>query len=357
MNILHITNIRNTPNGIRTVLSKLVPEQIKLGHNVALASTKQNAECSNLYVHIIQDKKYIINLIDSFSPDIVIFHSLYEKTYITTYKYLRQRNIPYIIMLHGGLSKENYKKNHLKKVFANFLFFNGFIREARSVIYLNKEEYKNSIVPKINPKYSIIPNGCTPHIDINHIVVDKIEIIYIGRINIYHKGLDVLLETLKKLHTDKMYNYIHFSFYGNDNFGGLNWLKNELNEIAEIADYKGQVFGEAKDFAYRHSNIFILTSRFEGMPMGVLEALSYGIPCLITPQTNMANIIEQYHCGWVVNLDSEKIKEAIIKAVSDYKLQRKILEDNALEAAKYFSWEKIAEDSIAAYEQIILQTL
>ena len=38
-------------------------------------------------------------------------------------------------------------------------------------------------------------------------------------------------------------------------------------------------------------HIYILTSRYEGMPLTVLEALSCGCPCLITSQTNMEDLI------------------------------------------------------------------
>ena len=39
-------------------------------------------------------------------------------------------------------------------------------------------------------------------------------------------------------------------------------------------------------------DLFIHTFRFEGHPIAVLEALSYGIPCLLTPGTNMAGEVE-----------------------------------------------------------------
>lgn len=56
--------------------------------------------------------------------------------------------------------KENYKKGKFKKYIANLLFFNKFLKGAKSVIYLNQGEYSNSLVKSINPRSVIIPNGC-----------------------------------------------------------------------------------------------------------------------------------------------------------------------------------------------------
>ena len=82
-------------------------------------------------------------------------------------------------------------------------FFNSVLKNASSIIYLNESEYNNSVVPYINPKRCIIPNGCE---DSDNAVItpnkrDNINLTFIGRINYYHKGLDVLINALKIIDT------------------------------------------------------------------------------------------------------------------------------------------------------------
>lgn len=353
MNILHIANIGSSANGIGSVLICLEKEQRFLGHNVKVVSLRENKIYKDTQIiHIDNLVEFQKEIVD-FQPDIAVFHSLYYTEYLRFAKYLNNKKIPYLIMLHGALSKENYKKSHWKKFIANLLCFNRFIKQAKSIIYLNQAEYNNAIVPKINPNYMIIPNGCNlPENVTLHTINDRIEILYLGRIERMPKGLDILIETLKVLKQEKANKFVHISFYG-DNLDKqeLEWFKTARGTLEDICNFYGSAYGEEKDKAYRNTDIFILTSRYEGMPMGVLEALSYGKPCLITPQTNMADIINKYHCGWVTDLSPQAIAETIVKACEEYREKAESFFNNSLSASKVFSWKEIAKKSIEEYRK------
>lgn len=354
MNIIHIGNVGIEANGVGRVIENLSQEQIKLGHNVLALTARVKKEPLPLFqeVHSIKDFTHIV---DEFNPDIFIFHSLYIGEYIKFYPYLLEKKIPYLIQLHGALSRQNYKKNHLKKWLANTFFYNRFIRNAQSIIYLNKSEYDNSIVKEINPKNTIIPNGCPilKMSDIKRNANDRLEITYLGRIDFHHKGLDKLLEAIQILQKDSIKNDIHFSIYGNGEEEQIDKLKNDIKGLSPLVDFYGAVYGDKKIMAFRKSDIFILTSRYEGMPMGVLEALSYQIPCILTPETNMEDIIREYKCGWITEFESSKIAFTIKKAAKEYRKEKEELRGNSYNASKEFMWDKIAEMSINQYSKII----
>ena len=347
MNIIHIGNVALEANGVGRVIENLSKEQIKLGHNVMVLTAIVKKEPLPLFqeVHSVKDFKAIV---DKFKPDIFVFHSLYIWEYIKFYPYLLKNKIPYLIQLHGALSVQNYKKNHLKKWLANELFYNRFIQNAKSIIYLNNSEYNNSIVKNINPKSIIIPNGCpiTKIPTVKRDNIDKTEIIYLGRIDYHHKGLDKLLDAIHILKNDDISNLIHFSFYGNGHIDQINKLKSELADLSPLADFYGSAYGDTKINAFCKSDIFILTSRYEGMPMGILEALSYHIPCIITKETNMSDIISDYNCGWISKLEASEIASTIKKAIYEYKIKKDELRYASFEASKIFMWDKIAELSI-----------
>lgn len=89
--------------------------------------------------------------------------------------------------------------------------------------------------------------------------------------------------------------------------------------------------------------------------MGILEALSYGVPCLVTKGTNLGEIIEKYDAGWVAETTAESIADKLEQAVSEkdkWKMKsrnaRKLIEDN-------FEWGKVAAYAIEKYIQIIVR--
>lgn len=355
MKIIHICSVRpQKPNGIKTVLENLAPKQIEAGHQVRVFSI--NSEKSN-FEDVNSIRKFIQN-INLDKPDIVIFHSIYYLLYIPFAIILMIKRIPYAIELHGALSKENYKVSHIKKVVANFIFFKKFIKKAKSIIYLNIQEYNNSIVKTINPKCTIIPNGCNSIENLQsqiNLGQGLLNIIYIGRIERVHKGLDVLLDAIDIINKEKAGLEVKLSFYGDGNSQELEWFTQRISSINHIVEFYGPIYGEEKDRVMRNANMFILTSRSEGMPMGVLEALSYGLPCILTPGTNIGDEVKTAGAGWLTDANPIKIAEAINNAVTEFYKNFNVLRNNAIELAKKYDWSNIAIMSINEYQYMIIK--
>ena len=347
MKILHIAPIGSFQEGIGTVLNNLVPLQIELGNDVRIISQFDNHIYRDLPIKTIRSinsfKRYLCNWV----PDIVIFHSLYEMIYLSFARIVKSIGIPYCIQMHGALSMENYKKGHIKKLIANILWFNSFIKKASKIIYLNQSEFDKCVVNKLNPSYVIIPNGTNTSIDIdvNRIVNEFIKIIYIGRIDIINKGLDVLVQALKIISecTDEKFKII---FYGSGTSKDVDTFKNCISSISDIAEYKGELYGKEKKECLLSSDMYILTSRSEGMPMGVLEALSHGLPCILTPGTNMTDEIKMFNAGFCTDLDPTCIADVISFAIKSYKNNPIEYRKNAIRLAKKFDWHNIAKESI-----------
>lgn len=355
MKILHVVNVGILANGIGAVILPLQEEQARLGHTIKVATVRHLRSPIPPLFEIHKASEFS-ELINEFSPDVVIFHSLYMVEYISFSKYLTKCHIPYLVELHGALSKENYKKGKFKKYIANLLCFNKFLRGAKSIIYLNAGEYSNSLVKNINPQSIIIPNGCYLPSKVERfdkMPPERIEILFLGRIDIYHKALDVLLEALEIVEKEGCADRIHFHFYGTGLESDLASFKSAINKISSFADFGGPVYGREKEQVFQSSHIFILNSRYEGMPMGILEALSYGLPCIITPQTNMAEFIQDSNAGWVTKLDAKEIADTIIKACHQYEDDFVGYSQRTYDLAKQFSWQKIAIESINSYTSVI----
>ena len=247
------------------------------------------------------------------------------------------------------------KSHALKKMVANVLFFNKFVANASSIQFLAENEYLES---KDNFKFKdhfILSNGV--EIPKKHYVVKKrkeFKIVFIGRYNIYHKGLDILLESIRR-HVDWFRNNrVVVELYGSDSDNGFAFLtgyvaKNKLNDIVHI---KGPVFGEDKERALLDADIFIHTSRLEGQPTSVIEAISYGIPVIATPGTNMADVVERNNLGFVADFDSEGVYECIKKAFLNKDSFLQTSKNAVLYTKDNYGWDEIIKKTVTVYENI-----
>lgn len=352
MKILHVAFIKDTGiNGIKSVLDKLIPEQIKLGNEVLLYNI-----FSPLKGNFAKIKEFK-TIIREFKPDIVVFHSLYRGLFFIYGRYLYSKKIPYLIEPHGGTSFANSKKNPIIKKIANILCVNKFVRQAKSIIYLNREEENQCVFSGIRRSCLVIPNGI--NIDENvplipHKIYSHVKIVYFSAIRTHQKGLDYLLPAIKKYIGENNGNEIEFDFYGStETEMDLQLLQTYIDSSKGRIVYHGLISGKEKNIVLNNSDIFILTSRYEGMPMAVLEALSQGTPCILTPQTNMADFVKQSNCGWITDLDVDAISETLTVAVNDYLQRHEELRRNAFLSVKGYDWAKIADDSVVAYKSII----
>ena len=356
MRIIHVSSYKaEFFNGIKSVLVELVPAQRALGNEVWVLNHEQNTQ------PVIEGERYVTSIrdfasiVDCIKPDFVLFHSLYGLKDVLFSYYLRFKNITYIVEPHGGTSKENAKKNALKKKIANFIYAKNFIRHAAGLVYLNEKEKSECVFTNIRCNAAVIPNGTHLHHSVGKIKsADAVRFIFLARIDIIQKGLDLLFPAIEKLNNMVAKDKVEFHFYGkarNPQWGRM------FDEFIASSDsnvfFHGAAIGCDKEKAFEKSDIFILTSRYEGMPMAVLEALSFGLPCIVTPQTNMSELITENNAGWVTTTDIQCIADTLFKAYNEYVTNRDSYIQNALNAVLPYDWNKIAQMSVVEYSRLI----
>ena len=86
--------------------------------------------------------------------------------------------------------------------------------------------------------------------------------------------------------------------------------------------------------------------------MGILEALSYGLPCLVTEGTTLANDIADSNAGWGTKTSLEGIQSAIDEIVNiRADMFLKSANAVALIQSKY-AWNMIAKITIGEYAEL-----
>lgn len=332
MKILHISSIgfenKNFISGIKSVLLEEVKWENKIhGLSSKILVFKKPEEENSFFLY----NKNIKNSILEFKPNFVIFDGFYMIQHCFIAKFLKKNNIKYYIKPHGSFNKiaqNNSKIKFVKKVVARILFFNNYVKNSNGLIFLNQMEKENSIYRK--EKEFILPNGINEiEIKLNKEIKDSVNFVFLGRIDFFHKGLDILLDTILKNKEYFVKNKTIFNFYGNGKKEEINRLNSYLKKMPQIIKYHGSVYGNDKFKVLNKNDIFILISRFEGMPMGILEALAIGVPCFISKETGMEKYIKQYNAGWV-NENKKNLFEDLKKCIEEIKKNSEFYKINSL---------------------------
>lgn len=363
MRILHVTAMKTlSPNsGIPTVLKGLVSEQNKF-RGIEAMVLSLNAEVSSIdseFFHFIGDES-VGSFLDRYAPSIVIIHSFYRFKLVIISKELLKRRVPFFVEPHGSFGKQAMKKSIIKKYLANLTVFRHLIKKALGYIFTNEAEMLDSVYRTKND--IVIPNGIWLNaldfkVNKNQLKATNVVFYYLGRYDIHHKGLDYLIDALKLLDQNKI--SIVVNFYGTGNKEQIGFIRDSILSLKHIKAYeKGPVFGNDKKVALESSNILLLTSRYEGSPMTVLDALCYGNPCLVTPGTNIADEVANNELGWKAELSAQSIADTIILAREQYmKRADKYINQCKNYVAEHYSWERIAEISIKSIESVLHSSL
>ena len=351
MKLLHIIGSElPEKSGITSVLRYLPYEQNKIdGVDVKTVSCLLNNRTSRIknidYIDVSKFKDYIL----AFKPDIAILHDFFIFSYAKITRLLRKYKIKYFLEPHGAFGTTALQKSRLKKLIANSTIFKKTIRRASGYIFTTKQERDNSAYHSLVE--FIIPNGVVSDSvdESNHKNLDTLHMpvfYFMGRYDINHKGLDYLLDALGIL--DKQGISLTFNFYGTGAKEEIDYVDSRIQEFKVVkAKNCGTIFGKEKDSEMTKLNILVLTSRYEGSPIVVLEAFSYGNPVIVTPGTNVANEVYQNRLGWSTQLEPHDIASTIAKAMNEYR-------QNALSyivrTKKYvlenFTWDRIAKYSV-----------
>jgi glycosyltransferase involved in cell wall biosynthesis len=288
------------------------------------------------------------------SPDIIIVEQFYDFGGKKILKTITNSGIPYVIIPRGELTKSAQKRKAWKKILGNFIIFNRFAFQAAAIQYLTEQERRDS-GERWNKKGFVIPNGiCFPKRTKEYYHEIGIKCISIGRIEPYHKGLDTLVKACAMISSQLRNSICKIDLFGPDYDGKVFELKEQIRQfrIDDIIEIHNGLYGEQKEKVILDSDCFIITSRFEGHPMALIEALSYGLPCVVTRGSNMKEAVEEYDAGWTSENDVVKLKDTLLKMIKEKELLR-VKGKNAIRLASQFEWDKIALKTQYEYKKII----
>lgn len=168
-------------------------------------------------------------------------------------------------------------------------------------------------------------------------------ILYVGRL-VPEKGLEYLIRAFKKVKTSKKLVLAGGS-------SDTNEFETKLKKLAsgdERIIFTGFVQGEILEELYSNAYIYTLPSDLEGMPLSLLEAMSYGNCCLVSDIEECSSVVEQnaiiFRKGNIKDL-----KEKLQDAIDSEELVKKIGSVSAEFICNKYNWDDITRSTIELY--------
>jgi glycosyltransferase involved in cell wall biosynthesis len=278
--------------------------------------------------------------------DVVQLHSVFTPPNALLARRLR---VPYVISPHGGYAPASLARSARRKTAYKYLLERPMLRRAALRVALTDVEARDLDAFGAGRPVAVIPNGVIPaprdldgaafRRELGLGPTDRL-LLFVGRLDILHKGLDVLLDGVAEASAWRL------AVVGPDVRGGRAWLLARaealgmLSRLAVVGPRQGRALHEA----FAAADCFALTSRWEGLPIALLEALSHGVPAVVSPAVDRLVGVSQADAGWSVRASELGLA---LRRLDGAELARRAAGTRAL-AARY-DWTAIAARYEAAY--------
>lgn len=367
MKILLINFMETTsPGGINKTVHELGKNLSKKGHSVTVLQPNVMDLPSEEFFNgfkIIRVKSrfknhfygfcpeiipYFKNSIKDINPDVIHIHgyqSLLLPEILILVKSMKLKSpvllTPHYDPLNRGTTMGNIFGNIYDRVFGKIL-----LRSCDGVISISDFESNN--IKKIqDSEITVIPHG-VDNINIKKLEKhdNNIKLIYVGYL-LGYKGVQYIVKALNVLVNFKKLENVKLTVVGDGKYKGeLLKLSKRLN-VEKYIKWKPFMAHDEVLKEMRKHDIFIILSKTEGYGLVVAEALSQGIPSIVTKKTALEEFIKEKGCfGVNCPPDPGEISDLILKI---YKNDINV----GPFTGKIRTWEKVSQDYEDVYKKAL----
>lgn len=329
------------------VLYTLAKELVKLGIKINVITTDVLDEERNLILYEVLDKVeifrsrtlsnyaayknkliYAPNILNQSKQiidksDLVLFSDIRAIINWQIYPYVLKQKIPYGIFAFGEIPHGEGFKAQVKKTLDK-LWVKDFVKKASlrfsQTIHEQKMFFDYFGIPLSSTQLLPLP------VETKQIKVDKklLEyyqrkwgiddndkvILFVGRLHLL-KGIDLLISAVIPLLQRNP--YLKLLIVGRDD-GVEFYLKSLIpQKFRKNIIFTGPLYEKDVVCVYNIASCFVMTPRFyEETSLATLEALSFGVPVIVTQQAEIP-YLEEYKAGYVINNNSEIIQKTIME--------------------------------------------
>lgn len=302
---------------------------------------------------ILKTRKALKRVIFDFKPDIIISTGTFEKYAIALIpskdKFLKIREIHWASTYRRNFSKSKWKiylSEFIENKILSHFFHKTFVLTKSDLIDNHKHDKNYDYMP--NPSTFSLPKN------ISSIISNKKRIVLaVGRFS-YEKNFEDIILIWNNIVKESDGWVLRIVGDGEQKNKLENLVKKlNLNDSIEIPGFSSHIEKEMEE-----ASIYVMTSRWEGFPLVLCEAMTYGVPAISYDlKYGPKDIIRDGIDGIIVPYnDMSSFGNALIKLIKDNNL-RKTMAYNSYERSLCFCKENIAERWMLKYNSLYFKKL
>ena len=278
-------------------------------------------------------------------PDLVVLHQVYTLSTYLGYRFAKRNGIPYAVFPHGSLTHYTEGDTTLIKNIAKRLIISRILRDSDAIIVTCESE-KADLQIGLESKSTLLPYGAEiKNVDSEseHKVPSdsrNLRILFSGR---FHKvkNLPLLIAAMPLIVSKFPHLILDIAGKGSEGERSvLVKLIHDLN-IEKSVEFHGWVDKNKMEQLFRSASLLVLPSENENFALVVSEALSSGVPCVVSQFVGTSDIVARHHAGEIIEeLTPESVAAAVLKVLEGDQLAYR---EAAFKATREdLDWSKIA---------------
>ncbi len=295
--------------------------------------------------------------------DPVPLKKAYESGWGPTSIYLKQRFLKRKYFKGRYLKSLYQRRSYLKKILYLIFMEKRNLERAAAIHFTSASEMRATQPYGIGAPGFVVPLGVDvkdgreevaagdfreQHPDLD----GKKIVLFLSRVDA-KKGLDLLIPALGSL-AGKSNDFV-FVLAGNGPADYEKQIRKLLHDdgLADRTILTGFVQGATKWSILRAASIFVLPSYHENFSVAAVEAMSVGLPVVISDQVGIHEEVSKAGAGLVVPQNRVELTQAIAKLLQDSELREDMGRNARRLVERMFSWERGARELIGIYEDIL----
>lgn len=349
--------------GIATYVEDMLKSSINNEYNLLHINTARNHSIKKSFVkNILLFSKNTFKLIYSLSlnkPKIVHIHTssyaaFWEKSIFVGISKAFKKNV--LLHIHGAEFNKFYENSNVIGK-----YFIRFVLNASDKVIVLSMFWKEFFLQIINDdKISVIQNGINSskydhaRIHVENKKATEINVLFLGNL-VQRKGIYDILKSIPIV-VNKFEN-AHFIFSGSEEQPGeIDKLKKEcINQgIGKYVTFKSNFSDSEKIKLLAESDIYILPSYAEGLPISLLEAMAAGLPIISTHVGGIPEVITEEDNGYLIYPgDYLELANRIIQLIDNPKIRITMSEINKKKIRNKYDWKVVANKISNEYNQLL----